>query len=109
MDGGENEARQRFSLSLTSYGRQGPIMGMKSIWRNKRGPPSAGPCKAGTAEKGMCTPKRLSWERSLEVKANTEINTHAWILSEGSYSETRPKSFGKYTFHSTQFTGAGSR
>lgn len=39
MEGGEDEARQRLWLSFTSYGRQGPIMGAKSLQREKRSHP----------------------------------------------------------------------
>ena len=58
---------------------------------------------------GQGTPKSLSWERRLEVKADAEINTLAWIASEGSNSETRSKTFRKDTVDPTQFTGTGSR
>ena len=39
----------------------------------------------------------MFWERKLEAKANTEINTLAWILSGESNSETSSVDFGKCT------------
>lgn len=119
--GGKEE---KMKQDWRSWLRSLAVEGRGQSQTNKCGHPWAGLWAPATAERSCATlgcfahlysastvwvkahSGGVFWERKLEAKANTEINTLAWILSGESSSETSSKDFGKRTLqHHTSYRG----